>query len=94
MSINWGEDDLARLLALEHAFHALALLSASNYAHLAGTTPSAAVKQFREAIEGSVYDSGQAPKTVQVLMSKHLKKMFDHVAAMAVHADQGFIGDE
>ncbi|MCA0048191.1 hypothetical protein LB577_14690 [Mesorhizobium sp. B283B1A] len=94
MSVNWGEDDLARLLALEHAFHALALFSAYNYAHLDGTTPSAAVKQFREAVEGSVYDTGQAPKAVQVLMSKHLKKMFDHVAAMAVHADQGFRGDE
>ncbi|MER8427642.1 hypothetical protein [Mesorhizobium sp. M1403] len=89
MDADWDHDDMARLLALEHAFCALALISASNYAYLAESTPSAAVKQFRAAIEGSVYDSGQASKETQGLMKQHLKRMFDHIAHMAIHADQG-----
>lgn len=80
-------DDLAKLLALEHAFCALALISASNFAHLAETTPRAAVKQFREAIEGSMYDAGQASKETKTAMKHHLKRMFDHIAEMAKHAD-------
>lgn len=89
MSADWDHDDLARLLALEHAFCALALISASNFAYLAETTPSAAVKQFRDAIEGSVYDTGQASQETKAAMKHHLKRMFDHIAEMAKHADQG-----
>ena len=83
MSDEWNHDDLARLLALEHAFYSLALISASNYAYLAETTPSAAVKQFRSAIEGSTFDTKQYPPETQRLMREHLKRMFDHVADMA-----------
>lgn len=89
VSSGWDRDDLARLLALEHAFCALTLISASNFAYLAETTPSAAVKQFREAIEGSVYDTGQASKETKAAMKHHLKRMFDHIAEMAKHAGQG-----
>lgn len=92
MSDSFDADDLARLIALEHAFNSLALISASNFAFLAETTPSAAVAQFREAVESSVYDSGDMPKEVQTLVREHLKRMFDHVAHMAKHADQG-VGD-
>jgi hypothetical protein len=89
MSADFDFDDVARLLALEHAFSALALISAGNYAQLAGVTPSEAVVQFRNAIEGSVYDAGDRPKEVKDAMRTHLKRMFDHVAVMAKHADQG-----
>lgn len=89
MSADFDFDDMARLLALEHAFGALALISAGNYAHLAGVTPSEAVQQFRSAIEGAVYDTGDRSKEVQVAMRAHLKRMFDHLATMAKHADLG-----
>lgn len=89
MSDSFDADDLARLIALEHAFNSLALISASNFAFLAKITPSAAVAQFREAVESSVYDSGDMPKEVQTLVREQLKRMFDHVAHMAKHADQG-----
>ena len=89
MGADWDADDMARLLALEHAFCALALISASNYAYLAETSPSAAVRQFREAIEGSVHDSGQTSATTKAAMRQHLKRMFDHIASMATHADPG-----
>ena len=89
MSADLNLDDMARLLALEHAFGALALISAGNYAHLAGVTPSEAVQQFRAAIECATYDAGTRPKELQAAMRAHLKRMFDHLASMAKHADQG-----
>ena len=89
MSSDWNQDDLARLLALEHAFCSIALISASNFSYLANTTPSEAVKQFRSAIEGSMFDVGDIPKETNVLMRKHLKRIFDHIASMAIHADEG-----
>ena len=89
MSKDFNGDDMARLLALEHAFSALALISAGNFAHLAGVTPSEAVQQFRTAIEGAVYDVGDRPIELQVAMRIHLKRMFDHLASMAKHADLG-----
>jgi hypothetical protein len=89
MSSEFDLDDMARLLALEHAFGAWALISASNYARLAHVKPSEAVAQFRGAIESSLLDSNNTPKGVRELMKKHLKRMFDHVAEMAKHADRG-----
>jgi len=90
MSDAFGTDDLARLIALEHAFSVLALISANNFAYLAEIKPSEAVAQFRTAVEGTLYDSAEIPKDVQVLMRAHLKRMFDQVAGMAKHADLGF----
>jgi hypothetical protein len=87
MSADFNKDDLARLLALEHAFSALALISAGNFAGLHGVKTVAAVAKFRSAIESSVYDSGDVPKDVRDLMRKHLKRMFDHVEKMAPQAD-------
>lgn len=89
MSSDWDDDDFARLLAMEHAFCSLALISANNFASLAQCTTSAAVQQFRSAIEGSIYDTGQVSQETKDLMRQHLKRMFDHVAGMAKHADQG-----
>ncbi len=89
MSSNFDLDDLARLLALEHAFSALALISAGNFAYLAKVKPSEAVRQFRTAIESSIYDSADTPADVRELMRKHLKRMFDHIVQMAEHADKG-----
>jgi len=54
MSAEWDSDDFARLLALEHAFGALALISAANFALGANTTPAEAVAHFRAAIESSI----------------------------------------
>lgn len=89
MSANWNADDLARLMALEHAFGALTLISASNFAQLANVKPSEAVNQFRTAIESSVLD-GDLPPDVRALMRQHLKRIFDNVSDMAKHADHGF----
>jgi hypothetical protein len=93
VSANWSADDLARLVALAHAFGILALISAGNFAQLANVKPSEAVKQFRRAIKGSVHD-GDLASDVQVLMRKHLKRIFDNVSDMAKHADHGFPGLE
>lgn len=92
MSADFDKDDLARLLALEHAFGALALISASNFAYLAKTTSSEAVAQFRAAIESSIYDAADTPSDVRQLMRGHLRRIFDHVATMAKQADQGSAG--
>jgi hypothetical protein len=89
MSNDFNQDDLARLLALEHAFCSLALISASNFAFLAATKPSEAVKQFRSAIEGSMLDTKEYSSELNTRMQIHLKRMFDHIAKMAIHADLG-----
>jgi hypothetical protein len=83
MSANWDSDDLARLLAIEHAFYAMALIGACNFAHGAKTTPVEAIKHFRSAIEGSIYDSADTSEEVRKLMRTHLKRMFDHVETMS-----------
>jgi len=93
MSANYDEDDFARLLALEYGFEALTLISAVNYAQLAGTKPSAAVSQFRSAIEGAFSDNREIPTELRDLMRQHIKRMFDHVTQMAAHADLGY-GDQ
>jgi len=90
VSSDFDKDDFARLLALEYAFNTLALISASNHAHLSEIKPSQSVSLFREAIEGAMYDSKEYPAELRNLMKKHLKRMFDHVESMAVHADRGF----
>lgn len=88
MSADFDADDLARLLALEHAFCSLALISASNFARLNNSKPSEAVAQFRAAIEGSIYDTAEMPPEVGKRMRLHLRRLFDHVAGMAIHADK------
>ncbi|HLW91020.1 MAG TPA: hypothetical protein VKS78_06950 [Roseiarcus sp.] len=89
MSADFDKDDLARLIALEHAVSALALISAGNFAHLARIKPSQAVAQFRLTIEGAIYDAADTPKEVRILMREHLKRIFNHVEQMARHADHG-----
>lgn len=89
MSSDFDLDDFARLLALEHAFCALALISAGNFSYLAKVKPSEAVRQFRTAIESSIYDSEDMPADVRVLMRKHLGRIFDHIEQMSKHADEG-----
>ena len=90
MSADFDKDDFARLLALEYAFGALTLISAANYAHLANTKPSAAISEFRSAIESAFSDQRQIPAEVRDLMRQHIRRMFDHIAQMAKHADLGF----
>lgn len=70
------------LLALSH-------LSPQATTHIWQVTPSEAIQQFRSAIEGAVYDAGDRPKEIQVAMRAHLKRMFDHLANIAKHADLG-----
>jgi hypothetical protein len=89
MSSDFDLDDLARLLALEHAFYALALISAGNFSYLANVKPSDAVRTFRSAIEGATYDSSDVPEDARKMMRAHLKRMFDHIEQMAKHADLG-----
>jgi hypothetical protein len=87
MSADFDNDDLTRLLALEHAFVARALISAGNYARLQGIKPSAAVSQFRASIESSLYDTSDMRDETRDLVRKHLRRMFDHVASMATQFD-------
>ncbi len=82
MSSDWDQDDLARLLALEHAFAALALISAGNFARLDGVRISEAVAQFRDAIVGSIHDT-TLPDGLKEPMHRHLTRLFDHVSAQA-----------
>jgi hypothetical protein len=56
---------------------------------LAEIKPSEAVAKYRSAIEGSLYDRRDIPKEIREPMQAHLKRMFDHVAGMAQHADMG-----
>lgn len=88
MSADWNSDDFARLLALEHAFSALAVISASNFAYNEKVTSSEAVAMFRHAIASSVEDTTQFGPA-KSLVSGHLKRMFDHVAVMAKMSDEG-----
>ena len=89
MSADFDKSDLARLLALEYAFTTVTLLSASNFAYLANTTTSKAVAQFRQATEGAMYDGSNTPPDVRDLMREHLRRLYDHIATMAEHADLG-----
>jgi hypothetical protein len=88
VSEDWAKGDLARLLALEHAFGVLALVSAGNFSFLAKCTAEDAIKQFREAIEGSMLDTRDIPAEVNLLMRKHLKQLLDHVQLMARNSDE------
>ena len=90
MSTEFDRDDLARLLALEHAFYATALVSAANFAKLQNAkagreemSTAQAVQMFRDSVESSLFDRKDYPPDVRSLMSRHLKRMFDHVANMA-----------
>lgn len=94
MNSDFDEDDLARLLALEHAFYATALVSAANFALLenlkvrrAPLTTAEAVQQFRDAVKSSMFDRKDYSPEIRTLMARHLKRMFDHVASMATAVD-------
>jgi hypothetical protein len=87
MGFDFDFDDRARLLALEHAFGALALISAGNFAANNNMKTSEAVSHFRDAIEGAVYDSKDYPSDVRDVMYNHLKRMFDNVVKMSKHVD-------
>lgn len=89
MQPDFHADDLARLLALEHALCAMTLISAGNYAYLADVPPSQAVRQFRDAIESSMFDSGSYPEGLRDAMHRHTKRIFEHIEQMAKHADKG-----
>jgi hypothetical protein len=88
LSSDFDKDDLARLLALEYAFECLALISASNFAYLAETSTSDAVREFRGATEGAMLDSRTYPADTRKLIQKHLRRLFDDVEKMAKEADQ------
>ena len=89
MGADWEADDFSRLLALEHAFNTLALVSASNFAFLSDTTIESAVQQFRSATEGAILDQKEIPRNTAIAMRKHLSRMFDQVTSMAKNADMG-----
>lgn len=83
MSASWDSDDLERLIALENVFNTLALISASNFAFLADTSVTNAVKQFRSATEGATLDR----RDVRDGVKKHMSRLFDQVEEMAKLAD-------
>ena len=89
MSTDFDKDDLARMFALEHAFYALALISAGNFSYLSDISITSAVKAFRNPIEGSILDDRNIPKEIRPLVQGHLMRMFDHVSRMAEMAESG-----
>jgi len=90
LSSDWDQGDLARMLALEHAFGAIALMWAGQFAEQHGGKPSQAVMQLRDAILGAALDSKDHNGPLGALINAHLQRMFEHVSNMARHADKGF----
>jgi hypothetical protein len=88
MSADFDKDDLARLIALEHAFYANMLVNCSVFSHQQGQTITEVVQLFRDSVEGSLLDTRDTPREIRELSSAHLKRMFDHVALMARHAER------
>jgi hypothetical protein len=88
MSVDFDDRDLARLIALEHIASVAALIAACNLARLDRVRPSVAVAQIRSATEGSIYDSATMAKGVRESVRAHLKRLFDDVERMAIHADK------
>jgi hypothetical protein len=80
MSADFDKDDLARLVALEHAFYTITLIAAANFAHNAGCKTSEAVAYFRSSAEGLLHDDAIVPKEA---VREHLKRIFDHATEMA-----------
>jgi hypothetical protein len=89
VSDDFNKDDLARLLALEYAFSALALISASNFAKMQGLAPGEAVGYFPAGIESSLYDTSDMGTETRELVRMRLRRMFDHVATMAEEVTRG-----
>jgi hypothetical protein len=90
MSQEWDTSDLARMLALEHAFGALSLMWSCQFAQTAGIKPSEAAAQYRSAILSSLYDAKDYPPSVHALIKQHLEHMLDNLTKMAAHADGDF----
>lgn len=90
MSITQDADDLARIIALEHAFGAISLMWACQFAHAEQTKPSEAVRQLRTSVVGALYDDKQYTPGIRNAINHHLERLLGNVAGMADHADQGF----
>jgi hypothetical protein len=80
MSANLDKDELARLVALEHAFYTIALIAAANFSFNAGCKTSEAVAHFRSSAEGSLGGEALASKEA---VREHLKRLFDNLTEMA-----------
>jgi hypothetical protein len=80
VSADSDKDDLARLVALEHAFYTIALIAAANFAHNAGCKPGEAVAYFRSSADGLLRgDTAASNEAVR----EHLKRLFDNLTEMA-----------
>jgi hypothetical protein len=79
MGADFDKDDLARLVALEHAFYTIALIAAANFAHNAGCKPGEAVAYFRSSVDGFLHDTAVSKEAVR----EHLKRLFDNLTEMA-----------
>ena len=90
MSAEWETDDLARMMALEHAFGALSLMWSYQFAKTSGSKPSETTLQFRNAVLSSIYDSGDYPSNVREKIKKHLERMLDNLSKMSKLADRDF----
>lgn len=90
MSTVHDADDLARLIALEHAFGALTLMWCCQFANQQGSLPSDAASQFRTATLGAVFDSKEHAGELGALVAAHLHRLFSDLEKMTAHADQGF----
>jgi hypothetical protein len=79
VSGDFDKDDLARLVALEHAFYTIALIAAANFAHNAGCKPGEAVAYFRSSADGLLHETAVSKEAV----GEHLKRLFDNLTEMA-----------
>jgi hypothetical protein len=80
VSADFDKDDLARLVALEHAFYTIALIAAANFAHNAGCKPGEAVAYFRSSADGLLHGDTVASKEA---VREHLKRLFDNLTEIA-----------
>jgi hypothetical protein len=80
MGADFDNDDLTRLVALEHAFYTIALIAAANFAHNAGCKPGEAVTYFRSSADGLLHGESDVSKEA---VREHLKRLFDNLKEMA-----------
>jgi hypothetical protein len=87
MSAEWDADDLARLLALEHAFGVIGLMCASNMAKNMGVSVNELVQELSKVTRSTLYDGKDISVSTRAAMAKHLDKLFAHIGSMAKLSD-------
>lgn len=88
MSAEQDRDTLARVVALEYAFSAFALMTAGNFAMANGLPVADTVARYKDAAISAMFDESQGTDAREMIVG-HLKRLFDHIESMARTLDQG-----